>query len=209
MFDTSLRKLIDPALNRAGAAVARSGIGANAVTLAGVVLAHPLFYALLLQQWALALGLIVANRLLDGLDGAVARIRGPSAWGGYLDSLCDYLFYVAVPVGFAFAAPANELSALLLIASFTLTAVSFLALAAILAGRDLGHGEKAFSYSSGLMEGGETIAFFIAFCLFPAKFSQLALVFAALCGVTVVQRLWMARRLLQETPLPLGEDTKP
>jgi len=197
LFDTRLRQLIDPVLNRMGAWVARSGIGANAITLTGAVLVIPLFYSLLLQNWLGALALLAANRLLDGLDGAVARIRGPSAWGGYLDSLCDYLFYISVPLGFAFAAPANELSALMLVASFTLTAVSFLALAAIVAGRDLGHGSKALTYSTGLMEGGETIAFFIAMCLFPALFPQLALLFAALCLATVGQRLWLARKLLR------------
>lgn len=197
MFDTRLRLLIDPALNRMGAWIARSGIGANAITLTGAVLVVPLFYALLLHNWAWALALLLANRLLDGLDGAVARIRGPSAWGGYLDSLCDYVFYIAVPLGFAFASPANELSALILVSSFTLTAVSFLALAAIMAGRDLGHGSKAFTYSTGLMEGGETIAFFIAMCLFPALFAQLALLFAVLCLATVAQRLWLARKLLR------------
>jgi phosphatidylglycerophosphate synthase len=180
-----------------GAWIARSGIGANAITLTGAALVVPLFYALLAQSWMLALALLIANRLLDGLDGAVARIRGPSAWGGYLDSLCDYVFYIAVPLGFAFAAPANELSALILVSSFILTAVSFLALAAIMAGRDLGHGSKAFTYSTGLMEGGETIAFFIAMCLFPARFPILALVFAALCVATVAQRLWLARKLLR------------
>jgi phosphatidylglycerophosphate synthase len=198
MFDARLRKLIDPALDRIGSAIARSGISANAITLAGAVSVIPLFYLLLQQQWPAALVLIGANRLLDGLDGAVARRRGPTAWGGYLDSLCDYLFYIGVPLGFAFAAPANELSALLLVASFTLTSVSFLGLAAIMAGRDLGHGEKAFAYSTGLMEGGETIAFFIAMCLCPALFPQLALVFAALCLATVLQRLWLARRLLND-----------
>ncbi|HMT41685.1 CDP-alcohol phosphatidyltransferase family protein [Sphingorhabdus sp.] len=197
MFDTRLRQLIDPLLNRMGAWVARSGIGANAITLTGAALVVPLFYSLLLQNWLAALALLAANRLLDGLDGAVARIRGPSVWGGYLDSLCDYLFYIAVPLGFAFASPANELSALILVASFTLTAVSFLALAAILAGRDLGHGAKAFTYSTGLMEGGETIALFIAMCLFPALFPQLAMLFAALCFVTVLHRLWQARSLLR------------
>lgn len=196
MFDARLRKLIDPPLNRIASLVVHSGVGANAITLAGAALVIPLFYALLAQNWLLALALLLANRVLDGLDGAVARLRGPTAWGGYLDSLCDYLFYIAVPLGFAFAAPANELSALILTASFILTAVSFLALAAIMAGRDLGHGVKAFTYSSGLMEGGETIAFFVAMCLFPALFPQLALLFAALCGVTVLQRLWQARRLL-------------
>ncbi len=61
----------------------------------------------------------------------------------------------------------------MLVASFTLTAVSFLGFAAIAArnGEDDGaHGPKAFIYSTGLMEGGETIAFFMLFCLFPDYF---------------------------------------
>ena len=45
MFDTRLRQLIDPVLNRMGAWVARSGIGANAITLTGAVLVIPLFYS--------------------------------------------------------------------------------------------------------------------------------------------------------------------
>jgi hypothetical protein len=85
----------------------------------------------------------------------------------------------------------------LLIASFTLTAVSFLALAAIVAGRDMGHGDKAFTYSTGLMEGGETIAFFVLMCLLSDHFPTLATVFAALCLATVVQRLRLAHRLLR------------
>jgi hypothetical protein len=39
------------------------------------------------------------------------------------------------------------------------------------------------------MEGGETIAFFVLFCLFPAYFPTLAIVFAMLCLLTVVQRM--------------------
>jgi phosphatidylglycerophosphate synthase len=196
MFDTRLRRLIDPALNAVGAKVAASGISANAITLLGAALVLPLIYALSQQAWLAALALLIANRLLDGFDGAVARARGPSLWGGYLDSLCDYAFYIGLPLGFALADDANLLTALLLVASFTLTAASFLALAAILAGRDLGHGDKAFTYSTGLMEGGETIAFFIAMCLLPAHFPQLAMIFAALCIGTVGQRLWLAHRLL-------------
>jgi phosphatidylglycerophosphate synthase len=195
MFDARLRRLIDPPLNRA-ARVLAGAVGANVITVAGGLLAPAIAVALSQQQWEVALVLILLNRVLDGLDGAVARIRGVTAWGGYLDSLCDYLFYLAVPLGFALASPANLWPALWLVASFTLTAVSFLALAAILAGRDLGHGAKAFSYTSGLMEGGETIAFFVAMCLLPAWFAMLAFIFAGLCGLTVLQRLWLARRIL-------------
>jgi hypothetical protein len=91
----------------------------------------------------------------------------------------------------------NQMPALLLIASFTLTAVSFLAFAAIAARQtsdDGAHGPKAFIYSTGLMEGGETIAFFVLFCLFPGFFPTLAILFAALCLMTVAQRFILAAK---------------
>ncbi len=196
MFDRRLRRIVDPALNRLAAALSTAGIGANGVTIIGALIGIVAGLCIAQGAMAAALALILANRLGDGLDGALARHHGATPWGGYLDSIADYVFYLAVPLGFAFLDPANLRPALLLVASFTLTAVSFLALAAILAGRDLGHGDKAFSYSTGLMEGGETIAFFIAMCLFPYWFPQLAVVFAALCVATVGQRLWLAHRLL-------------
>jgi phosphatidylglycerophosphate synthase len=200
MFDAQLRRRIDPVLDAIASAIARAGISANAATMAGACVGIAAG-ALIAQGWMmLALGLILLNRLIDGLDGALARINGPSAWGGYLDSLADYVFYLAVPVGFACHAAANVWPALLLVSSFTLTAVSFIALAAILAHREIaeaGHGKKAFTYSTGIMEGGETIGFFVAMCLWPAFFPLLALIFAALCIVTVVHRLSVARILLR------------
>ena len=141
--------------------------------------------------------LIVANRLLDGLDGAVARIRGPSLWGGYLDSLCDYLFYVAVPVGFAFAAPANELSALLLLASFTSDRSQLPRAGCNIGGPRFGAWRQSLQLLDRIDGRWRNHRFFLAMCLFPALFPQLGLVFAGLCLLTVAQRLWMARKLLK------------
>lgn len=198
MFDARLRPLIDPPLNWLAAKLALVGITANMVTLAGLAVGLGAGWALVQGDHLLALALIVANRLLDGIDGAVARVHGPSDFGGYLDSLCDFGFYVAVPLGFGFADPANLPAATLLIASFTLTAVGFLAFAAIAAKRGLetaAQGQKSFFYAAGLAEGGETIAVFILMCLMPHWFAPIALGFAALCLATVLQRLWLARRI--------------
>ncbi len=195
MFDAALRRFIDPPLNRAARWLSRSGISANGLTVVGAIIAVGAAAAISQQQFAAGLILIVVNRILDGFDGAVARINGSTDWGGYLDTLADFLFYVSVPVAFAWADPQNQMPALLLIASFTLTAVSFLGFAAIAAKRgdnsDIRE-PKAFIYSTGLMEGGETIAFFVLFCLFPAYFPVLALVFAVLCVLTVMQRIALA-----------------
>ncbi len=80
------------------------GITPDGLTLVGFaigVLALP-FLAL---GWHLAaLVVILLNRLLDGLDGALARRELTDA-GGFLDISLDFLFYALVPFGFILAAP--------------------------------------------------------------------------------------------------------
>jgi phosphatidylglycerophosphate synthase len=200
MFDARLRPLIDPPLNAAGRWLARAGVGANAMTLFGAALGIAAGGAAAYHHYWLALALILANRLADGLDGAVARASGGSDFGGYLDIVCDFAFYVAVPLGFGLASPANLIPALVLTASFTLTGASFLAFAVHAAKRGeetAAHGAKSFFYSTGLAEGGETIAVFIAFCLAPIWFAPLAYGYAALCLATVIQRSAMAARMFR------------
>ena len=195
MFDAKLRPLIDPPLNRLGSALARRGVTANAITFLGLALGLAGAAAISGGYFGAGLGLILANRLLDGLDGAVARANGPTVLGGYFDIVADFAFYVSVPLGFGLVDPSNTQAALVLVASFVLTGVSFLAYAVIAAERGArtdAHGRKSFFYSTGLAEGGETIAVFIAFALFPAWFVPLAYAYAALCVLTVFQRSALA-----------------
>ena len=197
MFDSRLRPLIDPTLNRLGAALARRGVTANQLTVAGAVVGVLAGVAIALGHPMAGLALILANRLLDGLDGAVARASRPTDFGGYLDIVCDYVFYLAVPVGFGFAASQNLPYALVLGATFTLTAVSFLAYATLAAKRGVettAHGAKSFFYSTGLAEGAETILAFVLMCLLPSWFPLIATGFAMLCVLTVIQRSLIARR---------------
>jgi phosphatidylglycerophosphate synthase len=195
MFDAKLRPLIDPPLNRAGRVLAGWGVTANALTFTGLAIGLAAAVAIALGHVGWGLALILANRLLDGLDGAVARVRGPSDLGGYFDIIADFAFYVSIPLGFGILAPANTLPAMVLVASFVLTGVSFLAFAVIAAKRGaetMAHGRKSFFYSTGLAEGAETIAIFVAMCLFPAWFGTIACAYAALCVLTVFQRSALA-----------------
>lgn len=195
MFDAVLRPLIDPPLNRAGKALANMGVSANSLTFAGLALGLGGAIAIAFGQLWLGLALIIANRVFDGLDGAIARATAPTPLGGYFDIVADFAFYVSVPLGFGVMAVANALPALVLVASFVLTGVSFLAFAVIAAERGeatQAHGKKSFFYSTGLAEGAETIAVFTAMCLFPAWFGVIAYAYAALCVLTVFQRSAMA-----------------
>jgi phosphatidylglycerophosphate synthase len=195
VLDAKLRPLIDPPLNALGRALAGAGVTANALTFTGLALGLAGAAAIAFGHIGWGLALILANRLLDGLDGAVARARGPSDLGGYFDIVADFAFYVSIPLGFGILSPANTLPALVLVASFVLTGVSFLAFAVIAGKRGAtteAHGKKSFFYSTGLAEGTETILVFIAMCMFPAWFGPIAYGYAALCALTIVQRSAMA-----------------
>lgn len=195
MFDAHLRPLIDPPLNALGRRLAAWGVGANAVTLAGLALGIGAAVAIGHSEFMLGLALILANRLLDGLDGAIARATRLTDFGGFLDIVADFAFYVAIPIGFAFADPANALPALLLVASFTLTGISFLAFATLAAKRGVetnAHGRKSFFYNSGLAEGAETIIAFVLMCIWPFYFDLIAMIFVTVCVLTVVQRSFAA-----------------
>ncbi len=206
MIDRTLMKAQAPVLRPAARLALSLGATADRVTLAGFALGAAGAAAIALGWFGAGLALIGLNRLADGLDGAMARLAGPTDRGAFLDSACDFLFYALVPLGFALADPArNALPAALLIASFVGTGSSFLAFAAIAARRGLTNAAfpaKGLYYLGGLTEGAETIALFAAMCLWPAQFPALALIFAALCLFTMALRWHMGWTLLADPAQP-------
>lgn len=199
MLDRYARRWIDPPLNVLGARLAARGFTANGVTLIGLVLG--LFAALLIALgWTLwALVPLLASRLADGLDGAVARATRKTDFGGYLDIAADFLFYGAIPMAFVWADPAaNGAAGAFLLASFYFNGTSFLGYA-ILAEKH-GHqtgaqGQKTLYYSNGILEGTETIVFFVLLCLFETYFAPLAWVFGTLCFLTATLRIYAAKQI--------------
>ena len=204
MLDAVLRPVIDRPLNAAGAELARRGFSANTVTATGLAAGLLCACAVAMQSYGTAVALLVLNRVLDGLDGAVARATAPTDSGGYLDIVVDYVFYAGVPLAFAVADPArNALPAAALLAGFCLTATGFLAFAIVAAKRGLesdAQGRKSFFYSTGLVEGSETIMFFVLMMLMPMWFPYIAWLFAVLCVVTAVQRTVLAMKVFGSTP---------
>jgi phosphatidylglycerophosphate synthase len=195
MFDARLQPLLRRALDPLARSLAARGASADAFTLAGFALGASGAVALSFGAPKTALALILVNRLADGLDGALARATAPTARGAFLDIALDFVFYALVPLGFAVGDPARDaLPAAALLASFVGTGSSFLAFAAVAAGQGLratAFPTKGLYYLGGLSEGGETIAVFVAMCLWPRAFPTLAYLFSALCLVTTLTR-WRA-----------------
>lgn len=200
MLDGIMRRALDPGLNRAGQGLARRGVRANQITLIGLVLG--LFAAALISigvsGWA-ALVPLLASRVADGLDGAVARASKITDFGGYLDIVCDFIFYGAVPLAFVLRDPtANGVAGAYLLMSFYANGASFLSFAILAAKRGLetnARGVKSLYFTAGLLEGTETIGFFVLICIWPSAFSLLAWGFGTLCFVTALSRIALAWRV--------------
>lgn len=201
MFDARLRPLIDPPLNRVAAVLARAGINANALSILGGAAGVAAGVAISFQWFALAVTLILLSRLSDGLDGPVARQTRSTDLGGYLDVVCDYAFYTAVPVGFAMARPEWALPAACLLGGFLMASTSFLGFATLAAKRGLetsAQGKKSFFYLGGLAEGAETILVLTLSALVPAWFPVLAYGYAVICVATVAGRMISAVQILSD-----------
>ncbi len=193
MIDATLLPPLRAVLDAPARALLARGVKADQVTLAGFGIGLLALPALWQGWYGVALGLILANRLADGLDGIMARQVGPTDRGAFLDIALDFFFYASVPLGFALAAPENALAAAVLICAFVGTGSSFLAFAVIAAKRKMqaqAFPSKGIFYLGGLTEGFETIMVFVLMCLFPAWFVPLALGFAAACAVTTLLR-WL------------------
>ena len=202
--------MIDPVLRpikeRLLAPVARA-IGPRlsplAVTLAGLVAG--LGSAALVARAAYGAGLVcwLLNRLLDGLDGTLARTHGAqSDFGGYVDIVLDFVVYAAIPIAFVVAAPTEgtSLAALVLLASFYVNAASWMYLAAILERRDAGARSRdeltTITMPEGLVGGTETVLLYVTFFVWPERAVLLFCLMSALVLATVCQRIaWAARRL--------------
>jgi phosphatidylglycerophosphate synthase len=193
MFDRQMLAFSKPFVTAIAQKLRAFGVTANQISftgfglgvLAAVLIAH--------GDIMLAITPLLLNRLLDGLDGAVARLGAPTERGAFLDITLDFLFYAGVPLAFGFCnPPANALAAAVLLASFIGTGTSFLAYAIIAEKRgdkSTDYPSKGFYYLGGLTEGFETVLCFVAMCIWPQYFATIAYLYSGLCCVTTLTRL--------------------
>ena len=179
MIDAKLLPLQRRLLRPMALGLVTFGVRADQVTITGFLLGIVALPLLASEQYIWALVFILLNRLLDGIDGEVARLTITTDRGAFLDIALDFVFYALIPLGFALAnVTENALAAAVLLAAFVGTGSSFLAFSLMAEKRKL-HAQKFPSkglyYLGGLTEGAETIAVFVAFCLWPNLFTPLSL----------------------------------
>jgi len=203
MLDKFITPVIKPMLNTVVAVLHKRGITPDQLTMVGFLIGMLALPLLAFEFWYGALAAIAVNRVFDGLDGALARYaQQSSSAGGYLDITLDFLFYAAIPLGFILANPEqNAIAGSILLAAFIGTGSSFLAFAIAAEKYNLDKPQfkyKSFYYLNGLTEGTETIALFVALCIWPQYFVLLAGIFAAACVITIFTRIYGGYHTLKQ-----------
>ena len=205
MFDALIVKRLKAPLGSAVRPLDRVGLTATQLTVSGAFVGLLAATAIIFDALIAAGFLLGSNRLLDGLDGALARVQGPTERGAFLDIICDFLVYSAVPLAFAIRDPNVALAAAFLLFSFVGTGSSFLAFSIFAARHRLENQalkEKSIYYLQGLTEGFETTVVLLLMCLIPDWFEWLAWGFGTLCLVTTASRIIEGNRALRGISTP-------
>lgn len=201
MLDMPVRRLLAPSLDAVGARLSGLGVPPLAVTAAGWLVGVGACVAVARHAWVVALVLWLLNRLLDGLDGAVARCRGATDVGGFLDIVADFSIYAGFVVGLAVALPEARLACVVLLTTYYVSGAAFLALSSLVErrGGELGDG-RSLRFVGGLAEGTETVVAYALVCLVPGWAVAVVWAFAAAVAVTAGQRVVLGVRLLRQDP---------
>lgn len=208
MLDRRLRAALETPVAALARAVDRPGVTPDGLTLSGLALALGSAVSAAVQWWPLALVLWLASRILDGLDGALARRRkaderaGDSEAGGFLDITADFLAYGATVVGVAIGVTAGYDAPwwpfLLVLLTYYVNGTAFLAYSSIAerTGRTIEDG-RSLSFLGRIAEGTETIVVHSLWLILPFWAWHIAIVWAAVVAVSAVHRMIVGYRALR------------
>jgi phosphatidylserine synthase len=192
MLSSALRKTVRPALASVGASLARLGAHGNLVTTVAFVIGLGAIPAIATHNYLIGLVLIVLNRVLDAMKGAIARQGAARPLGQFLGMTFDLIFFAGLPFGFALADPGRGLAAAFFVFAIAASAASALAFTVVSeeTGAALAPGGyTALGYLARLMEDSELFLAFALACVMPAWFSVIAYIVGILCFITAGARI--------------------
>ncbi len=169
----------------------------NQMTILGLIVGFFMCILIFFKFYFAALALLLLNRFCDGLDGTMARLTTPTPLGGYLDIVSDFTIYSGFVLSFGLSNSSYTNLSMILLFLYIGTGTTFLAKAAIQTQLDkisetnnaVKELPKSFHYTSGLVEGTETIIFMVLCLLLPNFFILISIIFGILCLITIISRV--------------------
>ncbi len=198
MLDHRLRAHVRPITDTLALRARALGIRPLQVTLTGLAIGLAAAAAVASGHWTMGAILWLVNRLLDGIDGPLARLERPTELGGYIDFVADYVVYLAIPVAVVISAPNLATAVVVLLSAYLINIVQLLTQSSISAERgDLRDDDRSLRLHRGLVEGAETIVAYTILLLAPQWAREVIIVFAGAVLVTAAQRFIVALRTLE------------
>lgn len=196
MASSSLKPAVNRIIEPLARTLSRIGVTPDAVTLAGTIASiSSALYFYIDGQLVLGTILISLFTFTDMLDGAIARAseRGPSKWGGFLDSTCDRLADASILMGLA-----------IYLVNENVDRLTPVVLASIVASNLIPYiRAKAESYGIACAVGIAERTERLILTLVAIGFSGLGVPYVLAVGmwllltlslVTIVQRIWVVRK---------------
>ena len=202
MFDIALRRMKDQGVEP----ICRylpSQLSPNLLTAFAFISGLAACYsATISERRLLSVSLWLLNRLLDCLDGSLARVRGTtSELGGFLDLLSDFVVYSILPISVAFGqdyqlSKPDWRAVALLEATFHINNFVLFYIAAVASKK--GTDElTSVSMRPALIEGFESGLLFTAMLIWPDWITSISWAMSAAVAVGVVQRVTILIPLLE------------
>ncbi len=173
-------------------------ISANTITLialiTGLLSALSIFLSGLLI-WTLeliicAIALMLISFFLDVLDGVLARLQGPTTFGGILDIFSDRTVEVFIIVSIISIDPIDLMwPGIVSLSSIILCITIFLLVGGNVKAENLNETKKVIYYQSGIMERSETFIFLLLTTVLIPWRNIILWIFALLVLITALLRL--------------------
>jgi phosphatidylglycerophosphate synthase len=151
----------------------------------------------------MAFVLFCLNRIIDGLDGLVARETGQqSDFGGYYDIMTDFIIYSLIPLALASRSGEKSIWTMtaLLLAVYYINGASWMYLGGLLEKEKYraskGDISTSIAMPNGLIEGTETIFLYSLMILLPLYHFWFITSMAILTSVGIPQRIYFAKKTL-------------
>jgi phosphatidylglycerophosphate synthase len=160
------------------------------------------------DRWFVGAILWLLNRVLDGLDGPLARRIGETQLGGFLDIMADFAIYGGLIVAIGWSVPDARLAALVVFLGYYLNGSAFLAWSSLAQGHLIEGDGRSLHFPGGLAEGTETILAMLIILLIGRWTEELLWAWGAIVAVTVLQRIrFVATNLVGGRSSPGDEES--
>lgn len=196
MLDTHARRFVQPLLDVIAATCLRAGVGANALTITGMLLG--ILAAAIVASGHPVAGFLVLwlSGLVDAADGTLARLTKATPMGAILDITFDRVVELSMVTALAWLHLEARLEMVVLAGVIAIAMSLFLSIGAALQNVSV----KSFHYAPGL---GERTEAFICLSLMILDQERIVLwtwVFVGVIAFTMGQRLLHVRRMLAAQP---------